>query len=169
MNEYQIAFTFSGCIAALWVGAYLLAWAWAWVDDSEVNKGSWPIEALTKRVTPEVEWIHPVYLDDGDPPFGYARDKKYGGATIHKLRNVFGYTLEAGTHYQHCGEVKARGTVRLFKAVLGVTASPVLLLVSFKFYPVAIGAATFYCVAHLTRYARRHKKLFDAHVKEHRT
>ena len=41
-----------------------------------------------------------------------------------------------------------------------------LVAISLEFYPVALTILSLYLMAHMARYARRHKKLFDLHVKD---
>ena len=42
--------------------------------------------------------------------------------------------------------------------------APIMALLAFDLYPVTIAIMTLYAVAHLARFARRHKKLFDKHI-----
>ena len=43
---------------------------------------------------------------------------------------------------------------------------PMTLVLSINFYPVALSVLTLTLIAHVARFSRRHKKIFDEHVKD---
>lgn len=49
---------------------------------------------------------------------------------------------------------------------LGLIFAPTIIYLALKFYPVAIAASILVLMAHIARFARRHKKLFDRHIKD---
>lgn len=43
---------------------------------------------------------------------------------------------------------------------------PAVVFLSIKFYPIALAVLTLVALAHVARFARRNKKLFDKHIKD---
>jgi len=58
------------------------------------------------------------------------------------------------------------GESAFFYPLLALLTAPCLGLTILVFYPLAIGIAGAFGLAHITRFARRHKKLFDKHIKD---
>jgi hypothetical protein len=54
----------------------------------------------------------------------------------------------------------------LGKAAVVVGCIPMVVCLTIKFYPIVLSLALLYAIAHTARFARRHKKLFDQHVKD---
>lgn len=54
----------------------------------------------------------------------------------------------------------------LGKAAVVVGCIPMAVCLTIKFYPIVLSLALLYAIAHTARFARRHKKLFDEHVKD---
>lgn len=59
---------------------------------------------------------------------------------------------------------RSDGHIGFFAPILISIVAPSLLLLSFDLYPVTVCGLTLFAVAHLARFARRHKKLFDKHI-----
>lgn len=53
-----------------------------------------------------------------------------------------------------------------FLPLLALTFGPMLAVLAVTIYPVTLAALTFFLLARLARFARRHKKLFDKHIKD---
>jgi hypothetical protein len=53
-----------------------------------------------------------------------------------------------------------------FLPIFGVIWAPISIYLTVRFYPVLLTALTLFAVAHVARFARRHKKLFDKHLKD---
>ena len=67
--------------------------------------------------------------------------------------------------YRHKNTQKGSdGDIGLYMPLATLMCAPLVLLVAFDLYPVTIAVATSYALAHLARFARRHKKLFDQHL-----
>lgn len=62
------------------------------------------------------------------------------------------------------GTRKSDGLIA-FALLLSLSAVPLLSYLSFVFYQVFLCTASVVAIAYLARFARRHKKLFDKHVK----
>lgn len=54
----------------------------------------------------------------------------------------------------------------LGKAAVVVGCIPMAVCLTVMFYPIVLSLALLYAIAHTARFARRHKKLFDKHVKD---
>lgn len=54
----------------------------------------------------------------------------------------------------------------LGKAAVVIGCIPMVVCVTVQFYPIVLSLALLYAIAHTARFARRHKKLFDKHVKD---
>lgn len=52
------------------------------------------------------------------------------------------------------------------QTVFLIFCAPAAIYLAIKFYPIPLAAALLYAIAHTARFARRHKKLFDEHVKD---
>lgn len=121
-------------LAFLWAFAVFLAWAWG---------RTW------------------AWVDDSKPP-------KHNLLT-HWVMGLLGFELEGDRWsvwvYRHSNSKGGGdGHIGFFFPILIVIPAPSLLLLSFDLYPVTICGLTLFAVAHLARFARRHKKLFDKHI-----
>lgn len=162
MNEYQIAIFASGFIAAFLVVLYVLCWvgqwAWAWVDDSEIDNEN----ILSKHMTLRrfSKWKYPVWngrKTDSKKPFGYAKDESLNDSSVHNLREGVDYLYDWRFPVTLGGFISSTVIVSLM---------PIISLLAFKFYYVLIPILSLFLLAHLARFARRHKKIFDDHVKD---
>ena len=161
MNEYEIAFVFSAVILAACVSAYVFSWVvqwgWCWVDDSKMGKKNWLAGKLTFT-----KWIYPVYNAHGgdleravkssEEPLGYAKNKE------HENKGVYG--LEEGKDYKYSNSINSS----IWLAALLFSLAPLVLLFSFKVYPLTLASITIVLIAYTVRFARRNKKMFDLHV-----
>ncbi|MFT0517298.1 hypothetical protein [Pseudomonas faucium] len=68
--------------------------------------------------------------------------------------------------YQRQDGRRIDGEGGFFYPFLALSLAPLALLVMVKIYPVTIAVLTSIAIAHLARFARRHKKLFDKHIKD---
>lgn len=81
------------------------------------------------------------------------------------IAKVLGYQHSSG--YQFYKGRKTKDSCDLLgMAALTLLGGPLAVYLSFKFYPVVLAAGLLYAIAHTARFARRHKKLFDEHVKD---
>lgn len=64
------------------------------------------------------------------------------------------------------GSSHSDGAEAFFWPLLALFCGPMLAVIAFKLYPVTLAAVTLYFLARLARFARRHKKLFDKHIKD---
>ena len=154
MNEYQIAIFASGLIAAFIVVLYILCW----VDDSEIDNEN----ILSKHMTLRrfSKWKYPVWdgrKTDYEKPFGYAKDESLNDSSVHDLREGVDYL------YDWRFPVTLGG---FLSSTVIVSLMPIISLLAFKFYHVLIPILSLFLLAHLARFARRHKKMFDDHVKD---
>ena len=141
MNEYEIAFTIGGCITVLWVVAYLSCWAgqwvWAWIDDSKTGGNN----AI-------LQWVMAKQ--------GWKKTDSSGGC----------WAYYKGKDYWDNNAVKSDGAVIFFPVAVLLGFSPVIALSAFKVYPIALTIGVLIGIAFLARFARRNKKMFDAHVED---
>jgi hypothetical protein len=150
------------------VAAYVLSWvaqwAWAWIDDSEVGDKNWLAEKISLVETPFAKWKYPVYnaaqkeLDSNSNPdrkaFGFAKDPD--------LNNKSVYDLVEGRDYLYTWRTGVRAN---YVAIpIASSLSPVIIVVCVQFYPVALTVGSLFLMAHMARFGRRHKKLFDKHL-----
>ena len=64
------------------------------------------------------------------------------------------------------GNESSSGAEAFFFPLVILFLGPMLAVIAFKLYPVTLAALTLYLIARLARFARRHKKLFDKHIKD---
>lgn len=64
------------------------------------------------------------------------------------------------------GDLKSDGECGFFFPLLALIFGPTLAVLAVTIYPVTLAAVTLLLLARLARFARRHKKLFDKHVKD---
>ena len=111
---------------------------------------------LTQMV--KTAWL---WVDDREPEGPYPM--------THWVARLLGYRHDGGpsslTFINKTGMEKQSSDL-LFAVAIGCIFIPLLSYLLFRFYPIAIGLALLYAIAHTARFARRHKKLFDKHVKD---
>ena len=153
MDEYKIAALMCLCILGLWVSAFILSWiiqhAWAWVDDSKKSERSWLAGKIPMII--KTKWVHPIYYDADKRDFrGWAKkpSKGYDGRLNHGEDFKFGCEVIPWQIY----------------TVLITSLAPIAILLSIKFYPLAISIVTMTIIAYLARFSRRTKKAFDKHI-----
>ncbi|MFU6981307.1 hypothetical protein ACM75Z_27950 [Pseudomonas aeruginosa] len=132
--DYLFTFILGVVLAFLWAFAVFLAWAWG---------RAW------------------AWIDDSKPP-------KHN-LLIHWVMWLLGFKLEGGywsvwLYIHEKSGVGSDGHIGFFAPILISILAPSLLLLSFDLYPVTVCGLTLFAVAHLARFARRHKKLFDKHI-----
>lgn len=81
------------------------------------------------------------------------------------IAKVWGYQHSGGHQFYKGCRTKDSCDILATVAVVFLF-GPVVIRLSFQFYPVVLAAALLYAIAHTARFARRHKKLFDEHVKD---
>lgn len=64
------------------------------------------------------------------------------------------------------GDKKSDGKSGFFYPLLALLLSPLFVVTAVTIYPVTLAALTLFLLARLARFARRHKKLFDKHIKD---
>lgn len=80
------------------------------------------------------------------------------------IARLLGYT-HGGFHFNK-GSKKKDSCDLLGMAALTLLGGPLAIYLAIQFYPVVLAAGLLYAIAHTARFARRHKKLFDEHVKD---
>ena len=139
MNEYEIAGIIGGCLAAAWILAYLFSWigCWAW---------AWVDDSKAPKSNPIIAWFMYKlgWKDRESDCFRFKRQSKQR------------------KHWEDISD----GSCVIVGGLIISAAFPMGSLIAFKFYPIAIGIVIAYGVAHLARYSRRHKKVFDEHVED---
>jgi hypothetical protein len=85
------------------------------------------------------------------------------------LNKLWGNTLHrraasGGGYYLNKNDDSVEGGSAFFKTVFITALIPIIIVAIVDFYTVALIALSAYALAHVTRFARRHKKLFDKHV-----
>lgn len=98
-----------------------------------------------------------LWVDDGktDAPFPMTL----------LIAKVLGY--QHGSGYQFYKGCRTKDSCDLLGMVaLMFLAGPLAIYLAFQFYPIVLSLALLYAIAHTARFARRHKKLFDEHVKD---
>lgn len=142
MNEiYEMAFIVGGCLFAFGIIAplisSLLSRCWAWVDDS-------------KQVGYNVL-------------FGWVV-----GKCFNLRRDRWGeYRWESGEGNRVAdGDGFDLTMFWIFCFLLPLAFLPALIVFFMFNYEIAIALLTLYTIAHLARYSRRHKKVFDKHVSD---
>lgn len=137
-------------LAVAWLAVVLLASVWAramcWIDDESDTK---------KRPNPVIARIARLH--------GYTWQDYWASTPC--------MNGEAWMRWCKPGKDAAKpdtqdGEIFVAKSLAVVFALPVVVTVSVLFYPIAIAAALLVLIAHLARFAKRHKKLFDHHLKD---
>lgn len=143
-NAFHISVGLGVILAAGWIASLLLCgiWnrAWAWIDDSKPSSHN----AMVAKV---MQWL------------GYQKDDGSYGYT--KVKEVVQLTRGTHTSYKY-----SDGGEGFFYPLIILFAGPTIILLAIAIYPVTIGIATAFALARLARFARRHKKLFDKHIKD---
>ncbi|MFU4132759.1 hypothetical protein ACM7HG_30015 [Pseudomonas aeruginosa] len=132
--DYLFTFILGLFLAFLWAFAVFLAWAWG---------RAW------------------AWIDDSKPP-------RHNFLT-RRVMVLLGFKLQddpwPAYQYMHSKNYcESDGHIGFFAPILISILAPSLLLLSFDLYPVTVCGLTLFAVAHLARFARRHKKLFDKHI-----
>lgn len=137
MNEYQIAALCGGAIAALWVLAYILCWVgqWAW---------AWVDDSEVGKVSLLISWIA------GVTGYEYVI-KSYSSSFVWKKKGKRDSSADWGF-------------VPFFNIALITSSVPMVVVLCFNLYQVAISILIAAMLAWVARFSRRHKKLFDKHV-----
>nr|WP_314585550.1 hypothetical protein [uncultured Pseudomonas sp.] len=123
-----------------WLITYLFAnlarKAWNWIDDNDD-----PV----KR-NPILDWLM--------PRLGYQIDQQhlnYGGKYIWEKNN---------------GKDTSNGDIAIFMPFLILLVFPTAIYIGLWLYPVTLTGIALFLIAYLARFARRHRKLFDKHLKD---
>lgn len=140
MNEYIILTFFASlALSSLWLiavlSAYVWGWIWAWVDDGKRPKRN-SLLSLSMRAQ------------------GWSVSEPGNSWAYRKGDKTEGYDRREGSD----------GEAGFFYPLLALCFGPWVIAASILFYPVALAIATAFALAHVARFARRHKKLFDKHV-----
>ena len=150
-------------LTALSISA-IASFVWAWVDDKETVGFNPYISILAK--------IRGCYYSAKEAE--RLIRKGYGARTCHEDLLVaqwmgnnqkshgYGEIREFLDRYKE--DTVKRDGFWLVSFILLL--SPTIIWVSFLFYPIVLSAVSFWLIANLARYARRHKKLFDKHLKD---
>lgn len=106
------------------------------------------------------------WVDDDESP-------KKPNYFIAKVMNRLGFTMDRDSRAypwqrkggDRTGDISG-GDCAFWYPLLALLWTPLLIALCIRVYPVALTVATLYLVARLARFARRHKKLFDKHIKD---
>ena len=165
MNEYEIAFYCGIGLSAFCIIAYVFSWivqwTWTWVDDGKAPETNWLVDK-----TAFSKWKYPVHNDYGEElerkakadskcnAFGYSKEKENNHKSVHELRHGedYLYTHQLSSMYSWI--------------VLGAIPLPMIVIFLYDVYPVTLTIGVLIVLAHLARFSRRHKKIFDEHVKD---
>lgn len=81
---------------------------------------------------------------------------------------LFGYKKQNSNLYPYVNSkgIGADCFLATVPCALGAFLTPAIIYISVKFYPVPIAIVIFILLAHLARFTRRHKKVFDEHIKD---
>ncbi len=108
-------------------------------------------------------WRHAwAWVDDSEPGRNPVLE------TLAKLRGWTQYDPNCGSSKclwwtDRKGETKTDAVLFFFPLIVG---APLAIYLSIKLYPLLVAALTLLAVAFVARFARRHKKLFDKHLKD---
>lgn len=101
-----------------------------------------------------------AWIDDSDP--------QKSGAIIHFLALSRGFKIHKSEYFKYrseCGEY-SNGWLEFFAPMVILCLGPTIFLIAFLLYPITLSIFGLYLTARLARFARRHKKLFDKHIKD---
>lgn len=82
------------------------------------------------------------------------------------IAKLWGYKHRDGVYFEKKGHSDKDSSDFLFYHALAIVFLPLAINLSLRFYPVVLSLLLLYGLAHTARFARRHKKLFDEHVKD---
>lgn len=104
-------------------------------------------------------WIW-AWIDDAEAP--------KSGAIIHFLVMQRGFKEHDGFHFKYKSDDGdySDGWLEFFLPMVILVLAPPVLLLSFLLWPLTLSIFGLYLTARLARFARRHKKLFDKHIKD---
>lgn len=142
MNNEITTFGIAGGLGVLlaggWVALYFLSWIWAWI------------------------W---AWIDDSEIP--------HNNPLILQVMKLMGYKSSYGCRiFEYICTRKGKeekvsdGICGFFYPFLALLILPVTTILAYVLYPATIGIFCIYLIARLARFARRHKKLFDKHIKD---
>lgn len=106
-------------------------------------------------------WVW-AWIDDAEVP-------KYGVITLTVMKCLGYKKNERRSIYEFnnttngCG---SDGAIAIFLPAFALLVSPFLIVLAVAIYPFTLSVFGIYLTAKLARFARRHKKLFDEHVKD---
>lgn len=115
----------------------------------------WPILILTAHLW-SVAW---AWIDDSKPTSFNPLTKLVMSMLGYKA-SEYKYSSFAYKHSKT--EELSDGLIAVFLPAISLFSLPFSIL----YYPIAIGLMTAFALAHIARFARRHKKLFDQHLKD---
>ncbi|MEQ4254280.1 hypothetical protein [Pseudomonas syringae] len=102
--------------------------------------------------------------------WGWIDDSKPGRNPVlelmARLRGWVPYTTEHGGYFWWKDKEGATKCDVVFAYAFTAFLLPLATFLSIKFYPVLLTALTLLLLAYVARFARRHKKLFDKHLKD---
>jgi hypothetical protein len=101
-----------------------------------------------------------AWIDDSEPGRNPVNDM------LARLRGWTPYTTESGSYFwwkDKKGETKCDV---IFAYAFTTLLLPLATFLSIKFYPLLLTVLTLLLLAYVARFARRHKKLFDKHLKD---
>lgn len=101
------------------------------------------------------------WIDDSDTP-------KYGVITL-KVMKILGFEKSdrwSAYEFTDSAGNDSDGAIAIYLPAFILLVSPFLIVLGVTLYPVTLSAFGLYLTARLARFARRHKKLFDEHVKD---
>lgn len=101
-----------------------------------------------------------AWIDDSEP--------QKSGAIIHFLAMHRGFKIHKGEYFKYKSDdgEYSNGLAELLLPMLAMLAGPTVFLIAFVLYPLTLSIFGLYLTARLARFARRHKKLFDKHIKD---
>lgn len=138
-NHTGAAATAIGILLSLgWVALYIFGWIWAWA-------WAWIDDADSPERNPIIDWSMGIL-----------------GFMVASRERCWAYVGEGD---EWSGRV-SDGAIGFFAPMLILFLGPIILALSFLFYPVTLTIFCLYLIARLARFARRHKKLFDKHIKD---
>jgi len=102
--------------------------------------------------------------------WSWVDDSKMGkvNTLVRKVAHLSGFEDYDGCwDYKHKkSEGRSDGFGPFYAITFGTGLLPIVLVVAIEFYPIALSIAVLILMAHLARFSRRHKKIFDEHVKD---
>ena len=106
------------------------------------------------------------WVDDDDGPkkpnYFIAKVMTWLGFTRDRASSCFPWQRKGGG----CSDDISAGDCAIWYPLLALLVAPLVVALCIRFYPIALAAGTLYLLARLARFARRHKKLFDKHIKD---